>query len=149
MIYDDIIEQMKSAMREKNDSKRDCLRGIVSEVKNRTVNASPQKEITDEIVLQVINKSVKQHQDSIAQFTTAGRTDLVTKEQAEVDVLKVFLPKTLSEDEIMAAIEDFIAKNNVQKTKRNMGVIMKGIAQIPGMDKGIASKYLNGVLTNG
>lgn len=149
MIYNDIIEQMKSAMKEKNDSKRDCLRGIISEVKNKTVNASPQKEITDEIVLQVINKSVKQHQDSIAQFTTAGRIDLVSKEQAEVDVLKVFLPKTLSEDEIKFAIEDFIVKNNVQKIKRNMGVIMKGIAQIPGMDKGIASKYLNGVLTNG
>ena len=149
MIYDDIMEQMKSAMKEKNDTKRDCLRGIISEVKNRTLNASPQKEITDEIVLQVINKSVKQHQDSISQFASAGRNDLVSREQAEVDVLKAFLPKMLSEDEIKAVVEDFIEKNNIQRIKRNMGTIMKGVSQIPGMDKGLASKYLNGVLTNG
>ena len=65
----------------KNDNfTRDCLRMIVSDIKNQTVNANPQKEITNDVCLKILQKSAKTHKDSIEQFKSAGRVELVEKE---------------------------------------------------------------------
>ena len=100
------------------------------------------KEITEDIVLKVIQKSVKQHKDSIESFKAGGREDLAEKELEELKHIEVYLPKMLSEDETKTIIENILT--NVEATKKNMGLIMK---QLPNeVDKKIASKILNSLL---
>jgi uncharacterized protein YqeY len=138
--YEKIQSEIKNAMLNKDNVKRDCLRSIVSEIKNQTVNAG--KEITEDIVLKVIQKSVKQHKDSIESFKAGGREDLAEKEFEELKHIEVYLPKMLSEDETKTIIENIL--QNVEATKKNMGLIMK---QLPSeVDKKIASKILNSIL---
>ena len=140
MIYEKLQSDIKDAMINKNSLKRDCLRSIVSEIKNQTVNAG--KEITDDICLKVISKSVKQHNDSIENFKLGNREDLAWKEQEELNYIQIYLPKMLSEDETKVIVDNIL--NTVEATKKNMGLIMK---QLPKeVDKKIASKYLNSIL---
>ena len=139
-IYNEIQNNIKDAMFSKNIVKRDCLRSIISEIKNQTVNAG--KEITDEICLKVIQKSVKQHIDSIENFKTGNREDLALKEAEELSYIQGYLPKMLDEAETKSLIENILM--NVEATKKNMGIIMK---QLPkDVDRKIASKILNGIL---
>lgn len=139
-LYEKIQAAIKEAMLAKDTITRDCLRSLVSEIKNQTVNAG--RELTEEIVLKCVQKSVKQHDDSIAQFKEAGRTDLLEKEEKELAVLKSYLPKMLSEDETKALIDNIL--QTVEATKKNMGLVMK---QLPKeVDRKIASVYLNAIL---
>lgn len=139
--YEKIQSEIKSAMLNKDNVKRDCLRSIVSEIKNQTINAG--KEITEDIVLKCIQKSVKQHKDSIESFKAGGRDDLAEKELEELKHIEVYLPKMLSEDETKTIIENILT--NVEATKKNMGIIMK---QLPSdVDKKIASKLLAKMLS--
>ena len=128
--------------------KRDCLRFVISEIKNMTVNANPQnqKEITDEICLSVLRRSEKTHGDSIEQFSSAGRVDLADKENLELSVIESFLPKMMSEDETKAALEKYILENGIEPLKKNIGVVMKGISSIAGVDKRVASRILSSIL---
>lgn len=140
MLYDKIQSDIKQAMFSKNNVKRDCLRSIMSEIKNQTVNAG--KEITDDICLKVITKSVKQHNDSIENFKSGNREDLALKEFEELQYIECYLPKMLSEDETKQVIDGIL--QNVEAVKKNMGNIMR---QLPSnADKKIASKYLNQIL---
>lgn len=102
-----INEDMKNAMRSGDTVRRDALRLLLSAVK--------QKEVDERIVLEdsgilaVIEKALKQRKDSITQYKSAGREDLVAVEQAEVDVLSGYMPQSLSADEIQTIIRDAIA----------------------------------------
>lgn len=111
MLQQSIKEQIKNAMRAKDESRLLTLRNIISACTNQLVatNRKPQEELSDEEVIEVIRKLTKQRKDSIEQFEKGGRTDLVEKEQAELNVLEVFLPKLMSEEEIRPLAE---AKKN-------------------------------------
>ena len=137
-IFNDIQSKIKTAMFKNDNFTRDCLRMIVSDIKNQTVNANPQKEITDDVCLKILQKSAKTHKDSIEQFKSAGRVELAEREEEELKIIESFLPKMLSEDETKNIIETILM--NVEATKKNMGIIMK---QLPNeVDKKIASKLL-------
>ena len=134
--FEEIQTEVKEAMLNKNTIARDCLRSLVSDIKNQTVNAG--KELTDEIVLKCVQKAVKQHDDSIEQFKAAGRTDLLEKELKEKEVLAKYLPKMLDEAATEVVINQVL--QNVEAVKKNFGLIMK---QLPkDVDKKIASKIL-------
>ena len=138
--YDKIQADIKDAMLDKNNVKRDSLRSLVSEIKNQTVNAG--KELTEAIVIKCIQKSVKTHNDSIEQFATNGREELAAKEREALGYLEVYLPNMMSEDEVKAAVDGIL--QTIEATKKNFGAIMK---QLPATaDKKLASKYLNSVL---
>lgn len=139
-IFNKITTDIKNAMFDGNTVKRDCLRGIVSEIKNQSINAG--KEITDDICLKVIQKSAKQHSDSIENFKIGNREDLALKESEELTYISGYLPKMLSEEETKVVIENIL--QNVEATKKNMGIIMK---QLPkDVDRKLASGILNKIL---
>ena len=143
MIYDTIQSDIKQAMISKNNEKRDCLRSIVSEIKNQSINAG--KPLTEEICISVLKKSVKQHNDSIENFKKGNRPDLVEKEQNELQYIEMY-----SEDKIKEIIDNIMNDNGFDRTKKNMGVIMKAIGQrndANSIDRKIASSYLNSILT--
>ena len=128
-MYDKIAEDIKQAMKDGDASKRDCLRMIVSDIKNITVNEG--KEVTDEACMRVL------------QFKAAGREDLVQKEEQELSVIRAYLPKALGKAETEAAVEKAIADNGFERSKKMMGQIMKALAGIPGIDRRAAAAYLS------
>ena len=140
MLYEKIQADIKNAMIDKNTVKRDCLRSLISEIKNQTINSG--KEITEDIVLRCIQKSVKQHNDSIEQFTRANRDDLALKEIEEKKYLEVYLPRTLDENETLDVIATIL--QTIEPFKKNMGTIMRLLPKE--VDRGLASKLLKGIL---
>lgn len=140
-MYDKIAEDIKQAMRDGDALKRNCLRMVISEIKNMTVNAG--REITDEVCMAVLRRQEKMHADSVEQFKAAGRDDLVQKEEQELSVIRAYLPKTLGSAETEAAVEKVIADNGFERSKKMMGQIMKALSQVPGVDKRAAAAYLS------
>ena len=98
-LKDQINEDMKSAMRAKEVERLGTIRLLLAALKQKEVDE--RVELTDAMVLAIIEKLIKQRKDSITQFQAANRQDLVDKEQAELLVLQAYMPEQLSEsDEI-------------------------------------------------
>ena len=101
-LKDQITEDMKSAMRAKAADRLSTIRLLLAAIKQREVDE--RIVLDDAAVVAIVDKSIKQRKDSIAAFQTAGRTDLVDKETAELAVLQAYLPARLSTDEVAAAV---------------------------------------------
>lgn len=151
-MFEKINTEIKAAMKAHDNLRRDCLRAIVSEIKNQTVNAG--KEITDGVCLKVLQKAVKSHNDSIAQFVSAGRTDLADKEKAELEVISAFLPKTFTAEETEAKVKDIVEQLEDQfgrkMEKKDMGMVMKTVTtcrEAQSFDMKIASSVVKAILT--
>ena len=123
-LKDRITEDMKNAMRAKDSERLGTIRMITSAIKQREVDE--RITLDDAQVLAVIEKMIKTRKESIAQFQTGGREDLVAKEQKEVDLLQAYLPEQLSEAELDKLIADAIAQTGAASIK-DMG---KVVAQV-------------------
>lgn len=102
-----ITEDMKSAMRAHETARLSALRLLLAAIKQKEVD--DQVEPTDEMVSGVIAKLVKQRRDSVEQYLKADRKDLADKEQFEIDVLSVYMPKQMSDEEIRVVVDEAIA----------------------------------------
>jgi uncharacterized protein YqeY len=101
-----ITEDMKAAMRAKDAARLSCIRMLLAAMKQKEVDE--RVTLDDTAVIAIVDKLVKQRRDSIAAFAQAGRTDLVDKESAEVEVLKSYLPQRLGPDELTAAVQALV-----------------------------------------
>ena len=144
-LYDKIYNDMKDAMKAKDQPKVLLLRGLIASVKNATVNAG--KEITDEAVLSAIKKNLKEIEQSIDSFYKAGRDYEVGKLNRDKQYLSSLLPKQLSEDELKPIIEA-VVKDLGASTKKDMGRVMKEVmARTKGNADGkVVSKLVASVL---
>ena len=128
-VFEYIESSVKEAMKAHDNIRRDCLRSIISEVKNQTINAG--KEITDDICMKVLQKSVKSHNDSIAQFAYADRNELLEKEKTEVNIINEFLPKMMDDNAIEVLVKSIVQQLSEQfgrpMSKKDMGIVMKTI----------------------
>ena len=97
-------------MLDKNNFVRDTLRLFIAEVQRFEIDNK--EEVDDAKALQIINKMIKQRNDSISQFRDGGRDDLADKEQSEVDILSKYKPEQLSEEAVTAKVKDVIAETN-------------------------------------
>jgi uncharacterized protein YqeY len=103
-----INEEMKAAMRARDAGRLSAIRLLQAAIKQREVD---ERIVADNVVvLAIVEKLIKQRRDSIEQFAKAGRTDLVDKEQAELDLLTGYLPQQLSDAELHAAVDAAIAE---------------------------------------
>jgi len=116
-----ITEDMKTAMRAKDAPRLLTIRGVLAAMKQREVDE--RIELDDAAVVAILDKLVKQRKDSIAQFTTGGRQDLVDKEAAELLVLEGYLPKRLGAAEISAEIAAIVAETGASGPS-DMGKVM-------------------------
>jgi hypothetical protein len=112
---------LKDAMKAKDSVALDAVRAIKSAIKLAEIEVG--KELADEDVHAVIQKAVKQRKDSIEQFTTGGRQDLVAVEEAQVAVLTRFLPAQLSEAEVAKLVDEAVAATGAAGPK-DMGKVM-------------------------
>ena len=145
-LKEQILADMKTAMREKNASQLESIRMLRAAIQRKEVD--DQTEIDDNEVLALLQKQIKQSQDAITQFTAGERPDLAEKEQVHVDNLKVYLPEQMSDDEIASAVNDAISKTGAASMK-DMGKVMgmlkgqlQGKADM-GKVSGIIKKHLS------
>ncbi len=123
-LKDKILQDMKEAMKARDQLRLSTLRLLVSEIKNKEIDAKG--ELKDEDILAIIQKAVKQRQDSIAQYEKGGRQDLADKEKAELEILKAYLPEELSREEILEIIDQAIAATGASSPKE-MGKVMREV----------------------
>ena len=119
---DQVGADITAAMKARDASRLSALRMLKAAVMNKSVEKG--RDLDDAEVLQVVASLVKQRRDSIEQFTSAGRTDLVEKETAELTVLQAYLPAAATPEEINAAVAEAIAETGASSAK-DMGRVMK------------------------
>lgn len=117
-----LAEEMKGAMRSQDKLRLSTIRMLLSAVKYKEIDLG--KKLTDEEVIETVTSSVKQRRDSIEQFSNAGRTDLVEKEEAELKILQGFLPEQLSVEEVVAEIDRTVTEAGASGMK-DLGKVMK------------------------
>jgi len=130
MLHDQIKEEIKTALKARAKVRLQTLRNLVSafvtEVTSK--NRKPDEKLTDEEALVVIKRLVKQRQDSIEQFTAGGRADLAQAEEAEMAILKTYLPAEMPTDQIKAialAKKTELGINDRAKIGILVGAVMK------------------------
>lgn len=116
-----LLDDMKSAMRAQEKEKLGVIRLIQAAIKQYEVDE--RKEVDDTQVLIILEKMLKQRRESIAQFETANRQDLVKQEKFEVELIQHYMPKPLTDSEIENIIKTAVAKTGA-KTMQDMGKIM-------------------------
>ena len=145
-LISDIKKDLKQAMLDRNDMVRDTIRMFLSEVQRYEIDNK--EDVNDAKALQIINKMIKQRNDSISQFKGGGREDLAEKEQQEVEILSRYKPEQLSEEEITEKVRNAIKETGAE-TLQDIGKVM-GIlksALVGSADMGLVSKIVKDQLT--
>jgi uncharacterized protein len=125
----DIKAQMIEAMKAKDATRLSVIRGLLSSFTNEAVakKRRPDEELSDEEVMTVITRAVKQRKDSIEQFEKGGRPELAEAEKVELTILEAYLPQQMTREEIFKYVKEKAAKEQPAPDKKNqfMGMIMK------------------------
>jgi uncharacterized protein len=128
-LKDQINDDMKTAMRARETERLGTIRLLLAAIKQREVD--DRVTLDDAAITAVIDKMIKQRKDSISQFQSAGRDDLVAKEQAELTILSAYMPEQLSADAIAAEVQAAIAASGAtgpQDMGKVMGVLKPKLA---------------------
>lgn len=121
-LKEQILNDIKEAMRQKDDFKRDTLRTLNAAFKQ--VEVDERIELSDERILKIIASEIKKRKDAIELYSKGGREDLVQKEQKEIALFESYLPQQLSDEELQAALKEMIANLGVSSLK-DQGLVMK------------------------
>lgn len=115
------------AMKEKDSLKLSVLRMVKGALQLEHINNK--KELDDDLFIDVVSKQIKQRNESLEEFTKANRNDLAEKVESEIEILKTYLPKQLSKEEVEKTIEEAFIKVKPQGAK-DMGLIMKEVTPL-------------------
>jgi uncharacterized protein YqeY len=126
-----VMQDLKTAMKAKDQAALRGLRAIKSAILLAKTDGSG-KEITEDVEIKMLQKLVKQRQESLAIYEKQGREDLAVTEREEIEVIQRYLPEPLSEDELKAKLQEIIAQVGAE-SMRDMGKVM-----------GVASKTFGG-----
>ncbi|EAJ3750970.1 GatB/YqeY domain-containing protein [Campylobacter coli] len=121
-LKEQILNDIKEAMRQKDDFKRDTLRTLNAAFKQ--VEVDERIELSDERILKIIASEIKKRKDAIELYSKGGREDLAQKEQKEIALFESYLPQQLSDEELQAALKKMIANLGVSSLK-DQGLVMK------------------------
>ncbi len=120
-LREQINNDIKTAMKAKENAVRDALRLLSSAMKQ--IEVDERKELTDEDVIKIIQKQVKQRNDAMTQYKSAGREDLYEQEASEALIFEAYLPKQLSDDELESALRAIITEVGATSLKE-IGKVM-------------------------
>ncbi|EGT3328495.1 GatB/YqeY domain-containing protein [Campylobacter coli] len=121
-LKEQILNDIKEAMKQKDDFKRDTLRTLNAAFKQ--VEVDERIELSDERILKIIASEIKKRKDAIELYSKGGREDLAQKEQKEIALFESYLPQQLSDEELQAALKEMIANLGVSSLK-DQGLVMK------------------------
>ena len=128
-LKEQITEDMKNAMRAKESGRLATIRLILADIKRKEVDE--QIEVSDEQVVAIVEKMIKQRKDSITQFEAGNRPDLADIEKAELSVLVTYMPAGLSDEEIAAEVAAAVADSGAagpQDMGKVMGIVKPKLA---------------------
>ncbi|MEZ4460739.1 MAG: GatB/YqeY domain-containing protein [bacterium] len=114
-------EDMKTAMKAKAAERLSAIRMLIAALKNKQIDL--RRDLTEEEIIDVLSTEAKKRRDSIEQYTAGNRPELAAKEEAELEVIAEYLPKPLTEEEVIALVEAQIAKSGAAN-KKDMGKVM-------------------------
>jgi uncharacterized protein YqeY len=144
-ILDNVNKALSDSMKSKESERVLTLRSIISAKKDKEIEKRTQdkKDITDEDMIAIINKMLKQRKESVEMYSKANRADLVEKENLEIKILEEFLPQQLSEDEVTKVCDEVIASTGAESLK-DMGKVMNKLKEeyLGKMDFSLAGKLL-------
>ncbi|SJN55671.1 GatB/YqeY domain-containing protein [Vibrio ruber] len=145
-LIDKLKEEQKLAMKAKDKIRLGTIRLAMSAIKQREVDE--RITLSDDEIVAVLTKMVKQRRDSVAQYESAGRQDLADAESNEITVLEEFMPQPLTDDEVLQLIDDAITASGAQGMQ-DMGNVMAVLRpQIQGRaDMGKVSGLVKSKLT--
>ncbi len=129
-LQEQLMEEMKQAMRDRATVKLGVIRFLRSEIKNAEIDAGP---LDDAAVLKVIHRQIKQMQEAAEQFSNGGRSDLAVQEQEKIAVLQAYVPPQLSDAELAAIVAKAVSESPEPSIKTIMPVVM---AQVSGRADG-------------
>ena len=151
MLRDDINNAVKDAMRAKDERKLSTLRMVNSTIKNADIEARGQSKppLSDGDLLSVLQKMIKQRQESVELYDKGGRAELAEQERAEIAIISAYLPQQMAEGDVKAAIAAEIAASGAAGIK-DMGKVIAALkAKYAGqMDFGKASGLVKAALTS-
>lgn len=120
-----INEDLKVYMKSKDTFKLSVVRMVKGAVQLEKINLK-REELSDDEIIKLISKQIKMRKDSIAEFTKAGRLDLVQQNEKEIDVLKEYMPEEMSEEEVINIINEAISSTGASNIKE-MGKVMREV----------------------
>lgn len=119
---EELLNELKIAMREKDELRKNTITMLRSAILQ--VEKDSQKTLNDDEIVVIISKEVKKRRDSIADYETAGRDDIVSDLNKEIEILSKYLPKQLTEEEIANLVDEAIAESGATNA-RDMGKVMQ------------------------
>ena len=133
-MFDQIQNDMKISLKNGEKVKANTLRLLISKLKNKAIEV--RSSLDDKQILQVIQKTAKQHKESIRMYKDGNREDLVKQEQTELDIVEEYLPSMMSEEEVNTVVESIIQETGAT-TMADFGKVMpqvmkKGAGKIDG-----------------
>ncbi len=127
-IEEQIKNQLKNALKEKNAELATSLRQLLSAIKNEAIALMKKDEgLSDEEVINVLKREKKKREDSISLYREGNREDLAEKEQKELELINEFLPAEMSDEEIKAVVDKVIAEADDKSFGKIMGQVMKEV----------------------
>ena len=147
-LRDRFSEEMKTAMKAKDAKRLGAIRLMMADVQKQGI-ANKNENLSDDEILAVLARMIKQREDSVVAFEAGGRPEMAANERDEIAVIREFMPKQMSEDEARAAIKEVIAATGAASPK-DMGKVMAALKEryTAAMDFGKASGFVKEALTN-
>lgn len=141
-----IQTDLVAAMKGKNEVATSALRMLKAAILKSEVSGD-RKEATDQDILTIITKEIKQRRDAAEQFKTGGRMEMAEKEEKEIEVLKAYMPPQMGEDEILELAKEAIAQTGAT-SKKDMGKVMGALMpKVKGMaDGAVINKIVSQLL---
>ena len=147
-LRDLLNEQLKTALKEKNNIRKNSLRMALSSIKNAEIDG--QKELDDALIINILQKEIKTREETILEARKANRDDMIDELSAEIEVLQEFLPTPLTDEEMLLMVKRIILENGAESIK-DMGKVMKATIQEAGgratNDK--ISSFIKEILSSG
>ena len=123
-LKENLLSDMKGALRGKESLKLNTIRGLISEIKNREIDL--RHELGDDEIISIISTQIKKRKEAAALFKKGGRDDLFEKENQELVILQEYLPEQVSEDELRKRVQEVVKELGVVEMK-DLGRVMKAI----------------------
>ncbi len=148
LVNDKIDMFIMSAMKAHDTVRTETLRSMKTAFMEwKTSKANVGKTLDEATEMQILNKMVKQRQESITEFEKAGRTELAEHEKQQLNVIQEFLPQAATEDDILKCFNDVIGQDGFEPIKKNMGIIIKTIkGTLPNADGGLIAQIVKSKL---
>ena len=122
MLKEKLLEDLKSAMKEKNTNKKNAVQMVRTAILQ--IEKDKGIEVTDEQIIDIIAKEIKKRKDSLADFEKANRQDLIDQINEEIEVLEGYLPKQLTDEELEEIVSKIVTEVGATNIK-DMGKVMK------------------------